>query len=94
MSLGCNPWAGPVQIPKDVREAMAQRRSCLRMRQWGEQRKPSSSEQPQETQREISEISFQKDCQGEGGERYEGVGLFLLFGQEDGRLGLFLSREL
>lgn len=67
------------------------------MRQWGEQRKSGSSEQPQETQREISEISFQKGCQrGKGGGwgRYEGFGLFLLLGQEDGKLGWFLNREL
>lgn len=73
---------------------MARRRSDLSMRRWGEERKSSSSEWSQETQREISEISFQKGCQGEGGERYEGFGLFLLFGHEDGKLGLFLSGEL
>lgn len=68
---------------------MAQRRSCLRMRQWGEQRKPSSSEQPQETQREISEISFQKDCQGEGGEGMKALAFSCCLVKRMGGLGCF-----
>lgn len=54
----------------------------------------SSSEQLQETQREILEITIQKGCWGVKGPGHEDFGLFLLVGQEGGQLGLFLNRAL
>lgn len=87
---------GPVQIPKEIREAMVQRSSI------SEYEKEESVEEVQfvRTASRDSEGNFRYillerlgGVRGGGG-RYAGFGLFLLLGQERRKLGLFLSREL